>query len=587
MSYDYNSQTGQLNIPNPHRLENYFLLAAGGLYFASGVALLLMARGHVMEGAMRWPPVVLALVLLGLGATHGVRAFSQLRYYFGRGRPADLAPLVQADVQGRSAGSEHIKDTLRARALQYGEPKGAFNGLLYWLVPNLIHAPDPIRALASRQFSHALTLAIFFVAFLVAFFGMPAGEGMAAHLRGWLGLGFWAYAMFALIGPAASSPHGAGAELSVGRFVLITALAILGPVLLVLVAPRLPALGSFSPYPHVFVLYLAALGCSVFFFLALMAQLSAPPQTLVEQTQEAWNLSIHPGQVLGEFERAMQERWSEGIPNRVYARILPSIDMSARAGQFQGEIIEETQPLPLNAVELHLANALGNPRFRWVLALSAMSTLAAAGAAAGALMFGLRSLGETPDISFAALAYFATLASLGVFCSRAAGSLWQRVDFESKLYAIEVSGQYVTAQLEQGRVLEDRVRAASTMVKVEGMTFRFWATQLTTTVLGKDAPRHIVAMNSAALAPQLIERLRGFAREQSVLVAPTALDDMRRQAALEQFNALAPVASASATLPPPAAVAALATAPRFCPACGAAVSAGHRFCGGCGAALGG
>ncbi|GAA5177967.1 hypothetical protein GCM10025771_16260 [Niveibacterium umoris] len=585
MSYDYNSQTGQLNIPNPHRLENFFLLASGGLYFASGVAVLLMARGHVMEGVLRWPPVVLALLLLGLGATHGVRAFSQLRYYFGRGRPADLAPLVQADVQGRSAASEHLKDSLRARALQYGEPKGAFNGLLYWLVPNLIHAPDPIRVLASRQFSHALTLAIFFLAFLVAFFGMPAGEEAGGHLRGWLGLGFWAYAMFALIGPAATSAQGAGAELSIGRFVLITALAILGPVLLMVIAPKLPALGSFSPYPHVFVLYLAALGCSVCFFLALMAQLSAPPQTLVEQTQEAWNLSIHPGQVLGEFERIMLERWSEGIPNRVYARILPSIDMGARAGEFQGEVIEETQPLPLNAVELRLANALGNPRFRWVLALSTIGALAAAGAALSGLLFGLRSLGETAEISFPALAYFATLASLGLFCSRAAGSLWQRVDFESKLYAIEVSGQYVTAQLEQGRVLEDRVRAASTMVKVEGMTFRFWATQLTTTVLGKDSARHVVAMNSGDLSPALIERLRTFVREQSVLVAPTATDDVRRQAALEQFNALAQAGSAS--LPPPAAVAALATAPRFCPACGAAAATGHRFCSGCGAALGG
>ncbi|WP_341678200.1 zinc ribbon domain-containing protein [Niveibacterium sp. SC-1] len=585
MSYDYNSQTGQLNIPNPHRLENFFLFAAAVLYFGTGVAMLLLARGHIMEGASRWPPVAVALVLVALGALHAAKAFQQLRYYFGRGRPVGLAPEVQADMQGRSAGSERIKEILRARSLQYGEPKGAFNGLLYWIVPNLIHAPDPIRTLASRQFRHALSLAIFFVAFLVAFFGVSGDSAAAEHQRAWLGLGFWAYALFALVGPNAGVRGQAGAELTVGRFVIITAVAILAPVLLLLVGKLLPPLGGFSPYPHVFVLFLVGLFCSVIFFVALIAQLSAPPQTLVEQTQESWNLRIHPGQILGEFERAMQERWTEGIPNRVYSRVQPSIDLAARAGEFQGEIIEETQPLPLNAVTLHFANVLGNPRYRWVLILSLLGVVAAAGASFAAAWFGMKSLGASAEISFPALAYAASFASLGVFSARAAASLWQRVDFESRIYAIEISGQYVTAQLEQGRVLEDSVRAASTMVKVEGMTFRFWAAQLTTVILGKDAQRDVLAMNSADISPALIERLRQFAREQSVLVAPTAGDDLRRQAALEQFNQLAAGGRAEAASLPPQAAAAI-TAPRYCPACGVPAQVGHRFCGACGAALG-
>jgi hypothetical protein len=585
MSYDYNSQTGRLNIPNPHRLENFFLFAAGACYFFTGVALLLMVRKHLFEAGMHWPIVVLALILIGLGAGHGARAFSQLRYFFGRGRPAGLAPEIQPEMQGRSKASEHLRDMLRAKALQYGEPRGAFNGLLYSLVPNLIHAPDPIRALASRQFSHALTLVILFIAFLVAYFGVQAEGDAGVHLRNWLGLGFWAYAMFALIGPTAAA-NGPGVELSVGRFVVITALAILGPVLLVAIAKWLPPLGGFTPYPHVFVLFIVALLCSLVFFLALLAQLSTPPQTLVEQTQEAWNLRIHPGQILGEFSRAMQERWTEGIPNRIYANIQPAIDLAMRSGEFQAEILEETQPLPLNAVELYLANAMATPRFRWILLLSFVSVLAAAGAGFAALWFGTRELGVEREFSFAALAYVATLASLGIFCSRAAASLWQRVDFESRVYAIELSGQYVTAQLEQGRVLEDRVRAASSMVKIEAMSFRFWAAALTTTILGKDAQRYVVAMNSADLSPQLIERLRRFATEQSVLVTPAAPDDLRRQSALEQFNeAAAAIGSGRPATSLPSAEAAAIAAPRYCPACGAQTSGGHRFCSACGAAL--
>ena len=45
MAFEYSTQGATLDFPNPYRIENQFLAARGLILLASGVWLLLLARG--------------------------------------------------------------------------------------------------------------------------------------------------------------------------------------------------------------------------------------------------------------------------------------------------------------------------------------------------------------------------------------------------------------------------------------------------------------------------------------------------------------------------------------------------------------
>lgn len=49
---------------------------------------------------------------------------------------------------------------MRQRALEFREPSGPLNGLLYSWIHDLIYSPAPIQYLAQRQFQNGLTMTV-------------------------------------------------------------------------------------------------------------------------------------------------------------------------------------------------------------------------------------------------------------------------------------------------------------------------------------------------------------------------------------------------------------------------------------------
>lgn len=118
------------------------------------------------------------------------------------------------------------------------------------------------------------------------------------------------------------------------------------------------------------------------------------------------------------------------------------------------------------------------------------------------------------------------------------------------------------------------------------MTFRLWVASLHSVCFGKRKFRYIRAMQPEDEAARgLADKLRAFAREQAIILAPSSQIDRERQAQLQNMNtpevmAPPPVPTLAETV-----VAEASTTTRFCSSCGQKSAPGQRFCGGCGSPL--
>jgi len=179
MSYEFNPDSQNLELPNPYKIENLALGVSAGVSFLSGVIALFMVKDrliHDFSGGVGIAALI-ACALLTLGISLAVRALRQLKFFFGRNRPESLAPQLDAGAEGDSELAHHYKETLRHNALVFAEPTGPLNGLLYSWLPQLIYSPAVIQRAAQRQFHNLLGLAAIFLSFLLCWFlvgGTPA-----------------------------------------------------------------------------------------------------------------------------------------------------------------------------------------------------------------------------------------------------------------------------------------------------------------------------------------------------------------------------------------------------------------------------
>ena len=97
MSYEYGSESKRLELPNPYRLQNRLLWLCAALLVVAGVVSLLWARDAIATSALRLAaaPLVAGLLLLASGLVAAATAATRLRFFFGRGRPASLAPEIR------------------------------------------------------------------------------------------------------------------------------------------------------------------------------------------------------------------------------------------------------------------------------------------------------------------------------------------------------------------------------------------------------------------------------------------------------------------------------------------------------------
>jgi hypothetical protein len=593
MSYDYSSESKLLELPNPYQLQNRLLWLCAALLIIAGVTSLFWARAAMQDNALRLvaAPLLAGLVMVAAGLIAAATAARRLRFFFGRGRPASLAPEIPVGATGGSPAADHIKELLRQGGLTYPEPKGAIEGLLYHWAPRLITAPNEVQSLARRYVfnlaAFAATLLSFVFSWLV--FGVEA-------TRPWIGMLYFAFGLFVLLKPLLSQGR---ARLTTASLVGLIAAAILAPVAIGLVGAKLPSLHGFSLNVQTFVMLGAALLACALAVAAVLAQVDNAPQTRASVEQTRLSMNAPPGSLMDELDRTMQATWTERIPNRRYARIDPVTQAATPSGSFAGELFEETQPLPVAGTKAPaFAAALAEPRHRALLLLDLYATLLVVAAIGMALVFVREFDASAPwqQNRYSLVGTSAILSFVAAYCFQASARLWGRFNFESVLTWVEMVGSYQTSRIGTGNNFSSRMNTENDVVRTEAMTLRVWRARIESVVFGKDDARQVTAMFSTEEdAKALAADLMHFARSQSVLVAPFSGEDQARIAALNAGEqAMLPAgqaASAAQVQHHLQTAAALATsaapaAKRFCSACGTEAAPGARFCSNCAAPLG-
>ena len=598
MTYEYGSESKLLELPNPYRLQNRLLWLCAALLVLAGVLSLLWAKNALQESALRLAaaPVLAGLLLVGAGLAAAATAATRLRFFFGRGRPASLAPEIPGGATGGSPAADRIKDILRQGGLTYPEPEGAVEGLLYHWAPALITAPREVQALARRYAFNLAAITATLVSFLFSWFVFGS-----TATRPWIAILYFVFGLVFLLQPVLTQHK---ARVTTASLVGLIATAILGPVAIGLVAAKLPPLGAFSLDTQTFVMLGTALVACALAMAAVLAQVDDAPQTRASVEQQRLSMNAPPATLMDELDRLMQASWTERIPNRRYARIDLVTTAAALSGSFAGELFEENQPLPVAGTEAPtLASALAGKRHRALLLLDLYATALVIAATAMSLTFVRHFDATAPwqENRFSLAGTSAILAFVAAFCFQGAARLWGRFNFESVLTWVEMMGNWQTSRIGTGNNFSSRVNTENSVVRTEAMTLRVWRARIESVVFGKDDARQVTAMFSTEQeAKALAAELMQFARSQSVLVAPFSGEDERRMAALGageramQASSGGEPASAAqlhrdlrtaAALGTSVGVPPAAPGPRFCNQCGTAAPAGARFCADCAAPL--
>ncbi|MBC7665208.1 MAG: zinc ribbon domain-containing protein [Caulobacter sp.] len=599
MAYDYSSDNKRLELPNPFRVENSFLFACAVITLAGGVVGLLWAREAIQANSTRLgiAPLLVGVALLAAGFSFAVVAARRLRFFFGRGRPRSLAPEVAIGATGNSARADFYKTTLRQGGLEYPEPQGALNGVLYHAVPRLITAPLVVQELAQRHFFNALSFLVTLASFLFAWglFGTQATRPLISIV-------YFVFGAAVLLLPLVS---GNQANLGTGSLIALIVAAIVGPVAAGMLGAALPSV-RYSVTSQAVFLLVCALVAVVLILCALHAQLDASPQTERACEQRTLSMNGPPASLITELDRTLQDQWVEKIPNRRYTRIEPVTEGAAGSGRFAGELLEETQPMPMSGTAaVTFGSALREPRHSWLVMLDLYGTLLTIIGVVCALVY-VRGFDPSRVLSegwgsTATVGYAAVCLAIAAFCFQSAGAIWGRFNFESALVWVELLGTWQSSRIGTGNQFNSRLHTENDVVRVEAMTLRIWRARVESVVFGKDGQRQVTAMYATSQeAARLASDLQAFADRQSVFAAPRAAEDQHRIAALQATEALlggnapslarvealagAPGAPRVTSAPAPASPAPASSA-RFCTACGTRATADARFCSACGTAL--
>lgn len=594
LSYDYSSSSATLELPNPYKVQNRALFVSGAVLLCGGLSALFTARNSLAA-----IPLALGLGLVLLGLTSFAVAARRLRFFFGRGRPHSLAPEIPPTATGTSPAATAVKRLLRDGALTYPEPVGAVDGVLYHWFPRLITAPLAVQDQARSAFFNLCAMLAATVSFIAAW-GVFGNEGN----RLLLSVAYFAFGLIFLLRPIV----GAGkAQLNIRSLALLITATVVGPALLGALGKAIgPAVASalakkgisiaeLSLAPQTFMLLISGTLAAALLLLSALQQVAPPPPTQTSMEQLRLSLNVPPSLLLDELERRMQEQWTERIPNRRYARTTPVIDPSRHSGPFAGELLEESQPTPMqHMVPASILQAFSSKPHRFLTALDLYATALVVIATVCAVLFAHGSAPglELPLKLFGASSIFLVVAG---FCFRSSALLWGRFNFESVITWVEMEGTYQTASMGTG--FTAKVQTSNQIVRTEAMTLRVWRARIESVVFGKEGQRQITAMFSTDKeSKELAQHLADFGRSRSSMVAPDSPEDMKRIAALANAEramasasgapSLADIGLAALAAPsagqPPAQITDNGQKTKFCRHCGAKNNADARFCQGCG-----
>lgn len=554
MSYEFNSADSLLNdFPNPFRFENVFMFITAAVTMAGAIHIVLTAKSlfQTHSDALAAVTLSLALLLGGVSVKTLIKALSQVRFWLGRKFPLGLAGELPVQATGVGVGTDELLDTMRHRALDFPEPKGALNGVLYSIIKDLITSPTPVQAAAVLHFHSILQVAALLVSLTVSYlvFSGTAHEGLAS----------WLY--LPACGLSLLTPFTQQSRLSMDNKQDVQAQAstangalwkLMGLVFFSIMAPVvIPRLLPALPVPPMWIapalLLTGSLVASLLFFFALTARLDRATLTDVSCEQTTIAMNCAPAQLWTAISRDFQSSWERSIPNRAYANIPPDVSEDER-GSFGGYIVEESQPVPTSTTQFRTwREALQETSSRLLLALGAWGVLCASVASFTAAYYASNFASmQRMEISRVILVVIALC--LVVMLSHKTGHLlWSRMQFKSRIYWIETSGTYQTSMIAIGNQFKGHTQSSSTLTRVEDATLRVWVTDIVSVAFGKDGNRSIIAMAPAdGVAKGMADRLKSFAADQSSVATPTSHRDLERAQSIGALDAAVRAATAVA-----------------------------------------
>lgn len=148
MAYEFNTQDKDFGIANPFKIENIFLLLTAIILFGGGVSVTMTARGFMQAEELKTATaaMLMGLLLFGASVKFAMQALSQMRFFFGRQFPIGLAEQLQVAQTGESPSAKEVMEVMRQRAIEFPEPTGPLNGVLYSVFKSLITCPPPSPA---------------------------------------------------------------------------------------------------------------------------------------------------------------------------------------------------------------------------------------------------------------------------------------------------------------------------------------------------------------------------------------------------------------------------------------------------------
>lgn len=531
MTYEFHAGDAASNdFPNPFKLENIFLLLSSTALIIGGIFVLLDARNYFQshQDKLATVTVMLAVSLFGVAVKFLIQALTHIRFYLGRKFPAGLADELPTASYGLGKGALDVMNVLRQGAIDFPEPAGPLNGVLYSLIKPLITSPPPIQAAAVQHFHSLVAMAGLLASMCASYFFVTgtAYEGVVS----------WMYLPMtglSLLTPFMRSEtedfnasHVGDADKMLWKLIGLVVFSIIAPVAI----PRyLPA----YPIPPMWVapllLLLTSMVASVVFLLSLLAQLDEVSQTSVSCEQTTISMNCHPAQLWPKVSRDFQSSWVRNIPNRAYANVPPGATDSDR-GAFQGYILEETQPTTSSTMGLSKpADVFGAKHVRYLALLNVWGLLLSIAAAAVAAHFASAFASmERMEISRVILIAIAlTVATALTF--RIGHLLWSRMYFKSRLMWIVIDGTFQDAELRVGNQFTGNMQSRSTLTRVEDATLRVWVSDIVSVAFGKGGKRFLMALAPAdGFAKATADGLKQFALNQSSVTTPTSIGDFAK-----------------------------------------------------------
>lgn len=527
MTYEYSAQSQRFEITNPYRIENIALIVCGAVACIAGFMLALLSRNAISAGHREFGQsagIVIGFLLLAAGLATIAAALKQLRFFFGRGRPLSLAPDLVQISEGSSPQANGLKENLRQNALAYREPSGAISGLVHSVFKTLIFAPEPVRSAAEAQCLNLLLTLAILVGLLISFVFYPEPK-----LRAWI-----ATAYLIVLLPRLLRPFGKGTDkpqpvtAGIPSVLLIIGIPLFAPLIYI----HLPNILGLAVSRTLLITLVILTITQTAFFAALMKQLRPRPPVNMACEQRTLSMNANPAKLSEELDRQLQARWTETVPNRRYAsRKLPEI-LSGQSGSFDGETLEETQPIPVSTLPSGSIGeqiaAAGNPLILVVTVLSALSYIGAVWAA-----YRFATLHLSDDGLWAAGFLAIVLGLVANYCLHSSHLLWGKVDFQSLLIWVELKGSFEEAQVNIGNQFSTAMSTTKKIISIENMTLRVWVAELDSVIFNRNGGRFLTGMHGRPdVAKYYADHLAEFAANSASVVAPQSMRDRERMGAM-------------------------------------------------------